>query len=179
MLIYTSYFAGAAGGVDQGFPAKAIFYQVFNFSIFFIALIFLLRKPAKEFFKSRKEDFFRFEKQARQQEEKMKKEHQLWLDKVEEISKKETDIKSQALKEGENFKKQKQLELEGLKEKMKKDEEFLLKLEKQKLLQQTLSAFKEKVAGYAQKVLEKTCSEGTVRKNLYNKFSKEVEGLKI
>ncbi len=50
--------ASAAHGEDHGIPWSALIVpQLINFTIFFVALVFLLRKPVKEFFASKGAEF--------------------------------------------------------------------------------------------------------------------------
>ena len=50
--------AGGAHGENHGIPwSQLIIPQMVNFSIFFLALVFLLRKPVKEFFSGKEAEF--------------------------------------------------------------------------------------------------------------------------
>lgn len=47
------YLWAAAGGEEHGFPGKALIFAGINFLIFILILGYFLRKPMKEFFRSR------------------------------------------------------------------------------------------------------------------------------
>ena len=137
------------------FSAKAIFFQAFNFSLFFLAFLFLVKKPLKAFFHKRQKDFFSFEEQALKLEEKIKKELELWDEKLKDLDSKQSNIKRQAQEEGNRFMLQKKQELETLKKKLKKTSDFLLSLEKQKLKRESLEHWRSELVEKTRKELNK------------------------
>ncbi|MCY4321707.1 MAG: hypothetical protein OXC37_04830 [Bdellovibrionaceae bacterium] len=120
------------------FSAKAIFFQAFNFFLFFLAFLFLVKKPLKAFFHQRQKDFFSFEEKSLNLEKKLKKELEIWDEKLKDLNSKKNNIKKQAQDEGNRFMLQKKQELESLKKKFKKTSDFLISLEKQKLKRESL-----------------------------------------
>lgn len=176
-LLFTFSFFLQAESVE-GFPAKAIFHQVLNFSLFFIALIVFLKKPVREFLKKQRDDFFIFEDRAKQQQEKTQKEFSKWQQKVKELTTKQQNIKNSATKEGENFIQQKKQEIEDLKLKMAREQKFYLQLESQKIKRQSLQKFKNEVSKQAEQILEQEGKNEALQKKLYKEFSTQIEQTK-
>lgn len=57
-FIAPAFAASGAHGEDHGIPwGQLIIPQIVNFSIFFLTLVFLLRKPVKEFFSGKEAEF--------------------------------------------------------------------------------------------------------------------------
>ena len=130
---FLAYSAGAE------FSGKAIFIQAFNFSIFFFAFLFLVRKPLQTFFHKKQKDFFAFEEQALKQEKEKQETQKLWKSKLLNLEKKEKNIQKKAQEEGLRFEEQKQKELEELSKRLERASSFLLNLEKEKLKRESFS----------------------------------------
>lgn len=115
------------------FSAKAIFIQAFNFSIFLLIFLFLIRKPLQSFFHKRQKDFLVFEEQALKLEKEKQEELELWRKKLLALEQTEKNIQKQAQEEGRRFEEQKKQDLEELSKRLKKTSSFLLNLEREKL----------------------------------------------
>ena len=142
LILFLPLLAYSAG---SEFSPKAIFIQVFNFSIFAFAFFFLVRKPLQTLFHKRQKDFFAFEEQALTLEKEKQKENQLWDSKLSDLESKEKSIQEKAQAEGERFKAQKKKELKELSERLKKTAEFLLNLEREKLKRKSLSHWRKQL----------------------------------
>ena len=171
-LLLFSFPALAASGV---FPAKEIGIQVLNFSLFFAALIFLLRKPVKVFFHKRQEEFFSFEKQALSLEKDRQKELKLWEKKIAVLKEQEKDIKKKAQKEGEKLISQKKEELESFRARLKKEADFFLHLEKEKAKRELLEKWKDKIIQLAEVELRKQALSSTFHQGKLKTFLKQME----
>ena len=131
-----------------------LFTQAFNFSLFFSALFFLVKKPIQVLFHKRKKEFFAFEKQAFEWEKQKKEENKLWLEKISDLNEKEKNIKEKAKTEGDRFKEQKQQELKELEKSLKAYCEFLIHLETEKMKKRLLIYWKKQLIQSAKKELE-------------------------
>ena len=139
LVLSSPVLAYSAGGE---FSPRAVFIQIFNFSIFLLAFLFLVRKPFQTLFHKRQKDFFSFEEQALKLEKEKQAEQELWKKKLSALEKTEENIQKQAQEEGERFKVQKQEELKELSERLKKTSGFLLNLEEKKLKRESLRYWK-------------------------------------
>ena len=139
LVFFFPFLAYSAG---SEFSSKAIFIQIFNFSIFLFSFLFLVRKPLQTFFHNRQKDFFAFEEQALKLEKERQAEQKLWKKKLADLEDKEKNIQRQAQEEGKRFKRQKEQELKELAERLKKTSDFLLSLEKEKLKRVSLKHWK-------------------------------------
>ncbi len=92
-----------AGGGD-GIPVRFVFFQILNFSLFTLALFFLLRRKLPEFLKQKREDFVQYQRKAK----KLEKEHQaicLSLEKkVQVLQNKESNMEQSVVKALNNLK---------------------------------------------------------------------------
>ncbi|MCZ0932919.1 MAG: hypothetical protein OXJ52_07195 [Oligoflexia bacterium] len=150
LILFFPFFAYSA---SAEFSPKALFIQVFNFSIFLFLFLFLVKKTLQTFFHKRQKDFFAFEEQALKLEREKQKEKELWDGKLKDLNNKEKNIQKQAQTEGERFRAQKRKELEEFSERLKKTSEFFLNLEKQKLRRESLSYWKAQLVESARRDL--------------------------
>lgn len=171
-ILFVSLPALASSG---GFPAWEVGIQVFNFTLFFLAFVFLLRKPIQVFFHKRQEEFFSFEKQALSQEKERKKELKLWEDKIAKLKEQEKDIQKKAFAEGESFVAQKKEELEALRARLKKESEFFLHLETEKAKRELLEKWKDKIIQFAESELKKQAGSSAFQKESLSSFVKQME----
>ena len=170
-----SFFSSFSYAGAESFPTKEIFIQVFNFSVFAGAFIFLTRKPIKLFFHRRQEEFFAFEKQAAQWERERQEEFQTWERKLEILKEQEAGIKQKAQTEGERFIVQKQEEIKNLKARLKKELDFFLRLEKEKSKRNLLIKWKRKVVQKAGLELEKQAQSTSFQQDRLKDFFKQME----
>ena len=159
----------------EGFPTKEIFVQVFNFSVFVLAFVFLIRKPLKLFFHKRQEEFFAFEKQAVQLEKEKQEEYQAWEKKLQILKEQETGIQKKAQTEGEKFISQKQEEIKSLKARLRKESDFFIRLEKEKSKRNLLKQWKNKVVQEAGLELEKQAQSASFQQERIKDFFKQME----
>jgi len=131
-----------------------LFTQGFNFSLFFLAFLFLVRKPIKLLCHQRQKDFFAFEKQALALEKQKKEENKEWEEKIVKLELREKSIKRTAEEEGSRFQFAKQKDLKDLEESLKKHSDFLIQLETEKLKKQQLDHWRQKLVQFSQKQLE-------------------------
>lgn len=171
MLAFFPLFSFAA---SEAFPVKEIFFQIFNFSIFATAFVFLIRKPIKIFFHKRQEEFFSFEKQAIQLEKEKKSELKTWEKKLETLREQEAEIQKRAKKEGEKFVFQKKEELKNLRGRLKKESDFFLHLEKEKSKRELIKKWKNKVVQEAARELEKQAHSASFQKKRLEDFFKQM-----
>ena len=54
----------AEGALGEGVPFKTLFFQGFNFLLFFVILILISVKPLRAFFRQNREDFLNYRRQA-------------------------------------------------------------------------------------------------------------------
>ena len=142
LIIIFPFFAYSAGAE---FSPKAIFIQLFNFSIFIFLFLFLIRKPLQAFFHKKQKDFFAFEEQALKLKKEKQETQRLWEKKLLDLEEKEKNIEQKAKEEALRFKTQKQQELEELSKKLKKISAFLLNLEKEKLKRESFSYWRSQL----------------------------------
>ena len=160
---------------SASFPIKEIAVQVFNFSIFVVALIFLVRKPVKLFFHKRQEEFFSFEEQAVQLEREKKKELEAWEQKLESLKEQEKGIQKKAQSEGKKLVFQKREEIKNLQNRLKTEAEFFLQLEREKSKKELLEKWKYKIAQKAGKELEGQTQSPSFQQELVRDFFKQME----
>ena len=175
MFLFFFFFPLFSFAASEGFPAKEILIQLFNFSVFVAAFIFLVRKPVKVFFHKRQEEFFSFEKQAVQLEKERQKENQSWEKKLEALKKQEAGIKQQAQAEGEKFISGKKQEIKHLKIRLKKEADFFLHLESEKLKRDLFKKWKNKVVEGAHLELEKQAESSVFQMERLKDFFKQME----
>jgi len=147
-----------------------LFTQLFNFSLFFVVLILLVRKPVKLLYHQRQKDFFSFEKQALALEKQKKEENKEWEQKILALNLKEKNIKQKAQEEGDRFHAEKQKELMDLKERLKKHSDFLIHLETEKLKKQQFDYWKQKLVELSKKELEHLGKENSFQKKEKHSF---------
>ena len=172
LFLFFPLFSFAA---SEGFPAREILIQLFNFSVFVAVFIFLVRKPVKVFFHKRQEEFFSFEKQAIQLEKERQTENQSWEKKLETLKKQEAGIKQKAQAEGEKFISGKKEEIKKLKTRLKKEADFFLHLERGKLKRDLFKKWKNKVIEGAHLELEKQAESLVFQTERTKDFFKQME----
>ena len=141
-LLFLPFLAYSA---SAEFSPKAIFIQVFNFSIFAFLFLFLVKKPLQTLFHNRQKDFFAFEEQALKLEKEKQVEKAEWDSKLQDLDNKEKNIQKQAQTEGERFRAQKQKELTELSRRLRKTSEFFLNLEREKLRRESFSHWRTRL----------------------------------
>lgn len=147
-----------------------LFTQVFNFSLFFLAFVFLIRKPFKLLCHQRQKDFFSFEKQALALEKQKKEQNKEWERKISDLSEKEKHIKQKAQAEGDRFYAEKQKDLKDLEERFKNHSDFLLHLETEKLKKEQLDYWKKELVELSKEELKGLAQELSFQKNEKNTF---------
>ena len=166
-------FAGFA--VSEGFPAKEVFVQIFNFSVFAAVLILLVRKPLQVFFHKRQEEFFSFEKQAVQLEKEKQEEYKNWEMKIQALKEQEEGIQKKAQEEGDRFITQKKEEIKQLQDRLKREARFFIRLETEKLKRKLLKNWKGKVKEGACFELEKQAGSKDFQTARLEDFFNQVE----
>ena len=66
-MFFLHFVVEAAG--EGGIPLRFVFFQIFNFSLFMIALVYLVRKKAPAFLKQKQVDFLEYQNRAKKLEE--------------------------------------------------------------------------------------------------------------
>ena len=117
-------FALGAGGGE--FPLSFVLSQIFNFSLFALALFFLLRKKIPGFLKQKNQDFTEYEEKARKLEAQSKSSCLLWRKKMEALKEKENNLPQMVAKALKDLKTEMSLQKEqALKnQRAKKDQEI-------------------------------------------------------
>ena len=161
----------AAGGA---FPAKAVFFQALNFAVFFALLAWLARKPLKSFFAAERERFLSFEREAREKEELLAKELELWKKKLADLEAREKTVGKSADEEGRLFLAEKRGLLKGLAKRLKREADFLLRLESEKARAALLKEGKRRIAALTE-ALMKGEGESALQKSLGGSFFKQLE----
>ena len=172
LLLIFSLDAVASSGE---FPFKAIAFQALNFFGFAFLFFFLIRKPAKIFFRDRRENFLKEERVAKEKEEEMKKEHSSWTEKMRGLSDQEKNLLPKVEKEGNRYQEQKNEEITFLKERLKREEEFLVRLEKEKSKKYILNNLKANVVEKAKETLKNQENQENFHSQLYKNFSEQLE----
>ena len=157
------------------FPVKEIVVQAFNFSIFFFLFVFLLRKPIKQFFSKRQEDFLFFEKQAFQREKQKKEEHKKWQEKLERLNQKEKGITKEAEVEGQKIIFLNQKKLKNLKDQLQTEADFFIHLETKKIKTEIFEKWRNKVIERAELELGKQGQSEKFQVERYKDFFKQME----
>ena len=160
---------------SEGIPLKEISFQVLNFGLFLVLFLFFIRKPITSFFKKRREDFLLEEKTAREKESSVRKEHELWADRLKDLLVQEKDLKQQVETEGKKHRAQKKEDLLLLKERLSREQNFLIYLEQEKLKKQVLNKIKSEIFELTKKKLGDQAKEKMFHTELYKQFSKQLE----
>ena len=161
------------------FSPQAIFIQIFNFSIFLFAFLFLIRKPLQTLFHKRQKDFFSFAEQALKLEKAKKAEKKLWDKKLSDLNEKEKTIQQEAQEEGERFITQKKQELKKLSRSLKMASEFLLNLEKEKLKRESLSHWKKQLVDGVRRDLKESARSKDFQKKEQKTFLQLLQKKKL
>ncbi len=161
---------------SEGIPVREIFFQTLNFSLFFGLFLFLLKKPVRIFYKTKRKDFLLFEEQAKKQNQEMKASLQKWEQKVKELDLKEETIKQDAEREGKKLQAEKKIELKDLKKRLQAEKEFFIHLESEKIKQESIERWQEEVVRGAKNLLAKESLNSKVQQKLYQEFFEQLEG---
>ena len=175
LLLFLFLFPASAFAASEGFSVKELAIQIFNFSIFFTALIFLTRKPLGAFFHKRQKDFISFEEQAIHLEKERQREKKEWGEKLTTLEKQEQGIQQKAQTEGERWFFQKKEELKSLKIRLQKEADFLIHLEKEKAKRELLQQWKDKVIQSAQQDLKNQSQSHNFQSERVKDFFKQME----
>ena len=154
------------------FLGREFFFQCFNFCLFFAALLFLARKPIRDFFKQRKQNFLSFQKEAEQQEKEQLKRFSHLENKIKEIQSKEKTIEKAAQEQGKLFLAEKEKELQDWKKIRQQEQDFLIGLEREKIKQELFVRWKEEIFVQVQKKLEQEASHPDFHKKMNQSFIK-------
>ena len=156
---FLSYGAQEVHG-PQEIPLGVIFTQVINFLPFFFLLVYFLKKPIKEFFQKRKEDFLELEKKAKKLEVERKKDYEFHKQKLEDMAQQEKTIAERAKEEGERYRKKKTEELNELKARFERERHFLIQLEEERVRRGVLQVLKQSIVkGAESRLLKETLSK--------------------
>ncbi len=175
ITLFTLFFTLPSYAASEGFPAREVFFQVFNFLLFATALFFLLRKPIQVFFHKRQEEFFAFEKQALQLEREKQIEKESWEKKIQTLNEQEKNIKQKAKEEGERFISQKKEEIKALKLRLKKEADFFLHLEREKSKRELFKTWKGKIIESAKIELKNQALSPSFQEEQLKGFYKQME----
>ncbi len=105
ILLFILPLTGAEGAGDAGnIPLRFVFFQVFNFSLFALALFYLLKKKLPGFLKQKQKDFTEYKKKASFLEKQNQSAYLLLEDKVQALIKKEKNMESTVAKALDNLK---------------------------------------------------------------------------
>ena len=140
---------------NEELPIRFIFFQILNFSVFVVALVYLVRKKIPVFLKQKSEDFLEYRRRAIEQENQKKKDCLLLEREVQNLVEKEKNISQSVTKALSNLKDELEIQekqwLESLKSKTTRE----IKLRKFKefnglrnrLLFQVMQQTKEQLGG--------------------------------
>lgn len=168
-------FPSLAFAKAEGFPLKEILIQVFNFSVFAIVFVFLVKKPIGAFFHKKQKDFIAFEEQALQLEKEKEKEQKEWDKKLMDLEQKEKSIQQSAQQEGERLLAQKKEELKNLSNQLKSTAEFFIRLEREKLKRNLIQKWRSKVAEEAEEDLKQQPKTSDFQNKRLKEFLKQME----
>ena len=157
----------------EGFPSRMIFFQVLNFSVFFILLIFFLRSPVRKFFKKRQEDFLSFEKEAREKEKEMEKSNRILKEKIADIEARQKTIRTKAEEEGQKYLSEKQREKLHKKESLEREGCFFLQLEERKLKKNAFEKWKRQIVQKTEEQLKQ--EDPRFQKQMVRSFFRQME----
>ena len=161
---------------EEGSLAKGVWVQAFNFSLFALALFFLIRKPVQIFFHKRQEEFFSFEKQTAEVEKKRKTELASWGKKLSELEKQESHIQQKAQAEGERLDLQKKEQLKSLKVQLTREADFLLNREREKAKKELLKKWKAHLAQSVRQELGEQALSPELKAQQIQEFLNQMEG---
>ncbi len=175
-LFFPLFFLPGLAFADRApFPVQEITAQAFNFSVFAIAFIFLIRKPVQLFFHKRRDEFLSFERQAMQLEKERKGELKAWEKKLKGLREREKDIDQKARSEGEKFMSQKRREIQNLRDRLKREAEFFLRLEREKAKKELMGRWREKIIQAAGRSLKNQAPARSFQQALFKDFFKQLE----
>ena len=161
-LFFLAFFTAWAEAGEGGIPLGFVLSQIFNFSLFVLALFFLFRKKIPGFLKQKNRDFLEYEKKARALEKERKSACLLWREKMQTLKDKEKnlpDLVEKALSDlKEDLKAQEARALKSLKIKWEQETKRLgikeLNRLKTRFLSQVMEEVKKKMT-LTEKDLEK------------------------
>ncbi len=171
-LVFSCWAEASSG---KGIPSKEIFFQFFNFSLFFIAFLFIIKKPVRNLYQKRRKDFLLFEEQAKKQRKDLEAKLQQWQTKIKELDVKEQTVKEDAEKEGKKWVAEKEKEITDLKKRLKSEEEFFGHLESEKIKRDSFKKWQKRIVERADPLLKKESLKPEVQQKFYQEFFKQIE----
>lgn len=91
---------------DGEIPLQFVFFQIFNFSLFTVALVYLVRKKMPDFLKQKQQDFLEYRRKATEEEAQQKKGCLLLEKEVQALVEKEKNLNLSVAKALDNLKKE-------------------------------------------------------------------------
>ena len=175
LLFFACFIFFPCFSLAEGSGLKEVAVQLFNFSVFFGLLWFLLKKPAQAFFHKRQKNFLSFEEQALKIEKEKKEELTVWDQKLKALTERESGIKEKAQEEGKKLDFQKKEELKSLKIRLKKEADFFLNLEKEQAKNLLLKKGTSQIARSAGWELKNLAKSPSFQKESMKDFFKQIK----
>lgn len=132
LLSVSAFASGDAHGTHGEIPTKTILFQSINVTIMFIGLIYFLRKPVKDYFKSKKELYLSFAEKALALRSAAESEHQEIHVKLTKLESTSEESISRARAEAADLKKQLIMEAQTISSRIKSEAENAAKVEIEK-----------------------------------------------
>lgn len=174
-FVFLFFSFSALASSEGGFPIKEIGFQILNFSIFLSLFLFFLKKLVQSFFRARKEQFLQEEKEARQKEVALKREHSLWTDKIKDLLTEKKNLNQKIEEEKIRYEIQKKSDIQDLSERLERERRFVIQLEQQKLKTQVMINIKEEIIDQAKQKLISEGDQLELQARLQKSFSDQLE----
>lgn len=154
----------------EGIPGREIFFQVLNFTCFFVLLIFFLKNPVQHFFKQRKKEFLSFKEQAEKQEQAQRNRLTILENKIKDLQSREKTIEKEAQQYGKTFQAEKEKEIQDWQRRKEQEQEFFVGLEKEKIKQKLFAQGKAEIVAQVEKVLKQESAQKDFHKKINQQF---------
>ena len=176
-LLLSSELALAASGHGDGIPGKLIFWQVFNLTILFGALIYFLRQPAKEYFLQRRSSFLAAAEKSQAARAAAETRYIELQKKIEDLDRNRAESLARAEAEAADLRKQMITSAEEMAQRIRKEAETTVKIEILRARRELHEQFAEEAVSAARQVLSKDISSQD-QARLQGDFVKNMEGVR-
>lgn len=152
----------AKGGGD--IPLRFVFFQIFNFSLFAVALLYLIRKHLPSFLQRKQDDFLEYRRRARELEKQHEQDCISLEEEVRVLIKKEKNIKESVANILNNLRQELEAQEKQWLENMEMQADKEIKLQRFTELNRLKNRFLSQVMQQTKKKLKKAQAEEPVHK---------------
>ena len=149
---------------DGGIPLRFVFFQIFNFSLFVVALLYLIRKYLPSFLQRKREDFLEYRRKARELEKQHEQDFISLEKEVRLLAEKEKNIEESVTKALNNLKRELEAQEKQWLESVQRQADKEIKLQRFTELNHLKNRFLSQVMQQTKKQLKKGQAERPVYK---------------